>query len=112
MNTYKMVGKRIKERRKKMNISQETLSELCNISPSYIGTIERGEKRLSVETLITITNVLHVSADYILGDSIEYTNTDYIDKTHSFMKDMDDEELKFVYSLVKDARIFMKKKKI
>ena len=103
---------RIKEKRKQIGISQEKLSELCNLSPSYIGVIERGEKRLSVETLVKVANVLQVNADYLLGDSIKYDNTYYIDKTREYLNDMDEDEVKFAYELLADVREFMGKKKI
>ena len=39
---YKIIGKRIKERRKICQITQETLAEKLGVSVGYISQIERG----------------------------------------------------------------------
>ncbi len=64
------LGKRIREERKKLNLTQEKLAELVNVSTTYIGFIERGERTLTLSKLVTIANVLGVSVDYLLADSI------------------------------------------
>ena len=38
------LGLRIRAIRKSRNLSQEQLAELCNLHPTYIGQLERGEK--------------------------------------------------------------------
>lgn len=64
------LGKRIRQERKKSNLTQEQLAELVNVSATYIGFIERGERTLSLSTLVHIANVLGVSVDYLLCDSV------------------------------------------
>ena len=41
---YKIIGKRIKERRKICQITQETLAEKLGVSVGYISQIERGHR--------------------------------------------------------------------
>lgn len=65
MNVIEMGG-RIKAYRKSMGISQEKLAEMINVSPHYIYEIERGTKTMSLETFVTLSEVLNLSADYIL----------------------------------------------
>lgn len=67
------IGKRIAENRKRRGLSQLMLAELIDKTPSYISYIESGSKRLSLETLVSIANALHVSADELLMDSLENT---------------------------------------
>lgn len=69
---YKIVGKNIKQARKKLKLSQETLAEIIDKSPSYISYIETGKKCLSLETLVDIANALKVSADDLLSFNIEH----------------------------------------
>ena len=45
---YKEIGKRIKIKRKELKITQEKLSEIIDVSPSYISEIERGMKLLKL----------------------------------------------------------------
>ena len=64
------LGKRIKEARKKLKLTQEQLSEKANISNVYLGEIERGEKTPSIPVLIDLIEALNVSADYLLRDEL------------------------------------------
>ena len=67
---YINLGKRIKEERLKLNFTQEQLAEYADISTSYMGQIERGERNVTLDTLVRIANTLNVSIDYLLKDSI------------------------------------------
>ena len=64
------LGRRIREERKKSDLTQEQLAELVNVSATYIGFIERGERTLTLAKLISIAKALGVSVDYLLSDSI------------------------------------------
>ena len=68
---YGYLGKRIRDRRKSLKLSQEKLSETVGISTSYLGQIERAERKPSLETLVNISNALGVSVDFLLADSIQ-----------------------------------------
>lgn len=64
------MGKRIMQRRKAMNLSQEELSELADVSPQLMSTAERGAKAIRPENLLKISKALGVSADYLLTGEI------------------------------------------
>lgn len=70
---YKILGSRIREERIRLSLTQETLAEDINISVSYMGQIERGERSLSLDTLVKLTKRLGVTIDYLLQESV---NTD------------------------------------
>lgn len=58
------VSKRIRELRKKKEITQEALSNKAGIDSSHLGKIERGQKsNISLELLDKIINGLEVSYD-------------------------------------------------
>ena len=65
---YNAIGEKIRSRRAKLGMSQEQLADLCGITPSYIGHIERGSRQLSLNTAISISTVLEISLDYLLLD--------------------------------------------
>ncbi|MBR1577928.1 MAG: helix-turn-helix transcriptional regulator [Bacteroidales bacterium] len=44
-------GLRIAELRRQLNISQEELAERCGVHRTYIGSIERGEKSPTLNTI-------------------------------------------------------------
>ena len=67
---YKQIGYRIRVERKKLNLTREKFAEIVDLSINYLGQIERGEKKFSVETIVKIANSLHIPLDYLIfGDS-------------------------------------------
>ena len=71
---YKEIGKRIRAVRKERGLTQEEASELCDITPSFYGNIERGDKKMSLETLARISKGLGVSTDQLIfgcGENME-----------------------------------------
>lgn len=65
---YSALGERIRKARKEKNLTQEQLAEACDLSTAHIGHIERGTRALSIESLITISEALNISTDYLLLD--------------------------------------------
>ena len=65
------IGKNIRKYRLVKKLRQEDLAEKAELSTSYTGIVERGEKIPSHETFIGIVNALGVSADMILADVID-----------------------------------------
>ena len=54
------LGHRIRKYRKAKGFTQEELSVKCNLHPTYIGQIERGEKNPSVESIYKICRALEL----------------------------------------------------
>ena len=68
---YDSIGKSIRSYRIKRKLRQEDLAEMTDLSVTYIGMVERGEKIPALETFIKILNALEVSADIILADVLK-----------------------------------------
>ena len=81
------IGIFIAELRKKQKLTQEQLGEMCELSAAHIGHIERGTRILSVEVLFRIAQVLNVSVDYLLFDSVE--NDNILSSIAPILKDSD-----------------------
>ena len=62
---YRAMGVRIRARRRALKLTQEKLAERVDVSPSYVGCIERGEKKASLETVVRVGEALDMSLDYI-----------------------------------------------
>lgn len=65
------IGRNIRQYRLECDLRQEDLAAATGLSANYIGMVERGEKTPSLETLVAILNVLHISADMVLTDVVE-----------------------------------------
>ena len=70
------MGRRIRDRREAMGLSREDLAELLGVSPQFIADVEYGNKGLSIKRLYLLSQVLGVTADYILAGSLYSTETD------------------------------------
>ena len=77
---YKRLGKRIREERQRLNLTQAQLAEDIDISDTYMGAIERGERSLTLDTLVKLVNRLGVSVDYMLSDSVIDSNANIINQ--------------------------------
>lgn len=63
---YTLIGSRIRKARTALKLTQEEASERCDITNSFYGNIERGDKKMSVETLVKISRGLGVSLDQLV----------------------------------------------
>ena len=67
---YIALGKRLRQERIKLNLTQERLAEDVGLSTAYIGQIERGERGLTLDKLVLIVNRLGVTVDYVLSNYV------------------------------------------
>lgn len=66
MDILEAFGKEIKRRRTDLGLSQEELAHLCNLHRTYIGSIERGERNVSLQNISTIAKTLKCSPSELL----------------------------------------------
>jgi len=57
----KQIGNKIRELRMNQNISQEKLAFMCDLDRTYVGSVERGERNISVLNLKKLAISLDVS---------------------------------------------------
>ena len=57
------IGNAIRERRKKLDINQQTLADLANVAVNTLVAIERGEGNPQLTTLLTILDTLGMQID-------------------------------------------------
>lgn len=67
---YAKLGTRVRQQRVLSRLTQEQLAERTGVSSSFIGHIERGEKKASVETVVALCNALEISPSVLLQDSL------------------------------------------
>ncbi len=70
---FKTIGKNIRKYRTEIGMKQETLAEKANLTPNYIGMLERSDKLPSLTALINIANALGVTADMLLCEVLDKT---------------------------------------
>jgi transcriptional regulator with XRE-family HTH domain len=63
---YQAIGRHIRAKRKALRMTQEKLAEKVDLSVSFIGHIERGSRKASIETLSQLCDALTLSMDQVL----------------------------------------------
>ena len=63
---YEKMGLRIRKQRKEKGLTLEQLAEQVELSPSYMGHIERGTRVASVETLAKLCKALELDMHYVV----------------------------------------------
>ena len=58
MDTLKLLGAEIRRRRQELDLSQEELAALCDLHRTYIGSVERGERNISLKNIVSIARAL------------------------------------------------------
>ena len=71
----KMIGNKITEARKKVNISQAQLAQRLFISPQAVGKWERGESMPDIITFIRLAEILGVDLNYF-SESLQSSATE------------------------------------
>lgn len=82
---YKRLGERIREERLSLHLTQAQLAEAIDISDTYMGAIERGERGLSLDTLVMLAERLGVTVDFLLADSVPDTDSNILEQFKQLM---------------------------
>lgn len=96
----KRVGKRIKERRMELGMTQEQFAEKLGVATNYISTIERGASFPRYEKLVMMLNALQTSADSIFCDVLDYNSSFMASELSQKLKDLPNTEQKRILGMV------------
>lgn len=96
------IGNRIRTIRESMKLSRNTFSEKINISEVFLSQVERGEKSISLNTLINICNTTGVSSDYLLFGNTE--NASIPNRLVKILSQLPEEANELVFNLSKSLK--------
>lgn len=85
-----MLGSKIKNLRKEMNLTQEQLCEKIGIAQSTLGMIESNKREAGKKTLLKIAEFFGVSVDYLLTDDSKLNDRDKKSINRDLKKLMDE----------------------
>lgn len=105
---YQAIAKKIKETRKRANMTQAELAERINISTNAVAKLENNLMAASLQTLVNIANELSIDINYLLLDEgkadIEQTSTDvFLDSLFSKLSQKDKE---FIIHTINGLKIY------
>lgn len=64
-----VIGKKIRELRKSLGITQSELAKKLGVSPSTIGMYEQGRREPDNKILLNLCKIFDTTTDYLLGKS-------------------------------------------
>lgn len=97
-----MIGKRIKEARRNAGLTQVELAELLDVSPKTVSCYERSLQAPWDSQKIDLSNILHISIDYLLGLSNIYSPPLKGKHVIEINEDLTEEQLAELKAVVKD----------
>ena len=63
------IGQRLRKRRQELHLTREKMAELADIGTGYYGQLEVGTSQMSIDTLIKISQAMHLPMEYIIFGS-------------------------------------------
>lgn len=78
-------GKRVKQLREELTLTQEEFGYRCNLQASHISQIERGEKNPTLDTIYKIANGFNLSLPQLLDFSIKLEVASYDETTNKII---------------------------
>jgi transcriptional regulator with XRE-family HTH domain len=69
------IAKRLIALREKYNLSQSDIARQIGVTPALISAYENQDRKPSLDKLIALADIFHVSTDYILGRSAKIDNS-------------------------------------
>ena len=67
-NSKILIGKILKQTRISLGFTQEEVAEKLGLAPRYISDIERDKTKGSIDTLVKLCNIYHITPTYVLQD--------------------------------------------
>ena len=62
-------GLAVRSRRERAGLSQETLAAIAGLHRTYVGSVERGERNVTLKNIYSIAAALGTTASQLLADA-------------------------------------------
>ena len=101
---FKLIGKRVKEVRTEKGISQDDLAERCKTQAQYLSQIENGRKQASLQTLVSVAEVLGVSLNELLSGNQVNNPAEYQRDVLQIFEGCSSYEKRVLFELLRSAK--------
>ena len=109
---FKAIGKRIKIARINKNMTQEAVADKIGVTPQHVSNIETGNSSLSLTALVAIANLLKVSADELLCDTVLMTKPVFEKEAKELFNDCNEYEIRVLVDVLKATKDSMRNVKL
>ena len=101
---YLAIGKRIRTARLSKKMTQETLSNMIDVAPTYVSSIENGHTKLSLATLLGIAKSLDTPVDQLLYDNTPVLDSKFDAVIKELTSDCSNQEKEFLLEIIKSTK--------
>lgn len=108
---YIAIGKRIRQLRIERGWSQAMLAEKSGVEPSNISHIERAATKLSLPTLVNISNALEVTLDEIVYESLIKNDHITCNIINELLSDCSTKEISAIIEIIKTTKNILRNDK-
>jgi len=98
---YEDLGRKIRNKRKKIRLSQAELAERVDLSVQHISNIENARTKVGLEKLVDISNALGVGVDELLCESVINSRVVYDNEIFAILEKFSDVEIRMVPDLLR-----------
>ena len=109
------IGSNIQRIRKSKKLTQEQLAEICNSQTSYIASIERGTRNITIQTLDKIAEGLQVPPEGLINmrflesneESLaQYENKNPLEELSQLIEGYNEREIQLLLAIANDIKKF------
>ncbi len=107
------LGRKIRNLRLQMGLTQEELGERAQIHYSYVGQVERGDKMPSLRTLKSLAAALNADLHYLLEEPASYNSApegpppDHLAELKSLLQGRSPAEIRLCLDIVRAILQFL-----
>ncbi len=103
-NDYTIIGRKIRENRKKLGLTQQQLANYSGISLQHISNIENGKTQFSLKAINQIRKVFEESGLYDLGLELDGTQQPWMSDVYDIMSDCTLDERNFLMKMLQSTK--------
>ena len=112
-----IIGENVRQERMARGMSIDELAEVLELTPGFVGLIERGRRGTTAHTLFRLSEIFEMPIDAILRQNKTAAELKMEEKQTtpqktkrakiaSLISDLSEHELEFVVNIIKDLRAF------
>ena len=114
-NLCEIIGKNIRAERRKRKFSIDDLAEYIELSASYVGLLERGDRCPSINSLLKLCELFKITPNELLlkrdykgtfsvSERKENEHKDYHKAILSLLQTLNESQLKFTSNMIKNLK--------
>lgn len=102
------IAKRLIALREKYNFSQSDIARQIGVTPALISAYENQERKPSLDKLVALADIFHVSTDYILGRPVKIDSSVMVN-----VDGLSDKQIEIIRNIISEFKSdsFLTKKK-